>query len=77
MSGSEAVLVQYGPLTISCHQQIVELADAIYDNRWHVVNGRLISYGAEEARIVRGRPKAARANPQYSLSHAGTSQLWP
>jgi putative ABC transport system substrate-binding protein len=52
MAGSEAVLVQYDFLMDTRHQQIVELAvryrlPAIYDNRWYVVNGGLISYGAD------------------------------
>jgi len=52
MAGSEAVLVQFDGLIDSLLRQIVELAaryrlPAIYDSRWHVVNGGLISYGAD------------------------------
>jgi putative tryptophan/tyrosine transport system substrate-binding protein len=74
MAGSEAVLIQFDNLIDSHLRQIVELAaryrlPAIYDNRWHVVNGGLISYGADVRdnwrhgasyvdRILRGaRPK--------------------
>jgi putative ABC transport system substrate-binding protein len=74
MAGSEAVLVQFDAMTDSLHRQIAELAaryrlPAIYDNRGYVVDGGLISYGADVRenwrrgasyvdRILRGaRPK--------------------
>jgi putative tryptophan/tyrosine transport system substrate-binding protein len=52
-SGSEAVLVQFVTLTIRHRQQIADLAaryrlPAIYDNREFVVDGGLISYGADQ-----------------------------
>jgi putative ABC transport system substrate-binding protein len=51
-AGSEAVLVQLDNLTLSHRPQIAELAKryqlpAIYDNRLYVVDGGLISYGAD------------------------------
>jgi putative tryptophan/tyrosine transport system substrate-binding protein len=51
-SESEAVLVQFVALTIIHRQQIADLAaryrlPAIYDNRGYVVDGGLISYGAD------------------------------
>jgi ABC-type uncharacterized transport system substrate-binding protein len=51
-SGNEAVLVQFVALTINHRQQVVDLAaryrlPAIYDNRAFVVDGGLISYGAD------------------------------
>jgi putative ABC transport system substrate-binding protein len=51
-SESEAVLVQFVALTINHRQQIGDLAaryrlPAIYDNRVYVVDGGLISYGAD------------------------------
>jgi putative ABC transport system substrate-binding protein len=50
--GSEAVLVQFVALTIMNRQQIADLAaryrlPAIYENRGYVVDGGLISYGAD------------------------------
>ncbi len=52
MAGGEAVLVQFDSLMETHQQQIDELAvryrlPAIYDNRWHVVKGGLIAYGAD------------------------------
>ena len=57
-SGSEAVLVQFVALTINHRQQIADLAaryrlPAIYDNRAYVVDGGLISYGADFREILR------------------------
>jgi putative tryptophan/tyrosine transport system substrate-binding protein len=52
MADSEAVLVQFDPLMDTHHLQIAELATrhrlpAIYDNRGYVLDGGLISYGAD------------------------------
>ena len=57
-SESEAVLVQFVALTINHRQQIGDLAaryrlPAIYDNRLYVVDGGLISYGADFREIQR------------------------
>ena len=57
-AGSEAVLVQYDNLTRYHRPQIAEVAaryrlPAIYDNRDYVVDGGLISYGADIREIVR------------------------
>ena len=51
-SGSEAVLVQFVAFTYDHRQQIADLSaryrlPAIYDNRAYVVDGGLISYGAD------------------------------
>jgi putative ABC transport system substrate-binding protein len=51
-SGSEAVLVQFVALTYMLRRQVADLAaryrlPAIYDNRAYVVDGGLISYGAD------------------------------
>jgi putative ABC transport system substrate-binding protein len=51
-SGSEAVLVQFVALTMTHRRQVAELAaryrlPAIYENRGYVVDGGLISYGAD------------------------------
>ena len=57
-AGSDAVLVQFDLLTLNHRPQIAELAaryrlPAIYDNRDYVVDGGLISYGADFREIVR------------------------
>ena len=57
-AGSDAVLVQFDVLTSYHRQQIAELAaryrlPTIYDNRLYVVDGGLISYGADLGEIVR------------------------
>jgi ABC-type uncharacterized transport system substrate-binding protein len=51
-SGSEAVLVQFVAVTYDHRQQIADLSaryrlPAIYDNRGYIVDGGLISYGAD------------------------------
>jgi putative tryptophan/tyrosine transport system substrate-binding protein len=51
-SGCEAVLIQFVGITINNRQQIADLAaryrlPAIYDNRVYVLDGGLISYGAD------------------------------
>jgi putative ABC transport system substrate-binding protein len=56
--GSDAVLVQFDLLTLAHRPQIAELAaryrlPAIYDNRDYVVDGGLISYGADTEEIFR------------------------
>jgi len=56
-AGSEAVLIQFDILTFYHRPQITELAaryrlPAIYDNRDYVVDGGLISYGADIREIV-------------------------
>ena len=57
-AGGDAVLVQYDNLTRYRRPPIAELAaryrlPAIYDNRDYVVDGRLISYGADIRRVLR------------------------
>jgi putative ABC transport system substrate-binding protein len=57
-AGSDAVLVQFDVLTGNHRQQIAELAaryrlPTIYDDRLYVVDGGLISYGADLREIVR------------------------
>jgi putative tryptophan/tyrosine transport system substrate-binding protein len=57
-AGSDAVLVQYDNLTRSNRPQIAELAvryrlPCIYDNRDYLVDGGLISYGADTGEIFR------------------------
>ena len=57
-AGSDAVLVQYDLLTLNHRPQIAELAaryrvPSIYDNRDYVVDGGLISYGADFSEILR------------------------
>jgi putative ABC transport system substrate-binding protein len=57
-AGSDAVLVQFDLLTLAHRPQIAELAaryrlPAIYDNRDYVVDGGLISYGADTGEIYR------------------------
>src|SRR5262249_23524075 len=57
-AGSDAVLVQLDILTGAHHTQIAELAvryrlPSIYDNRDYVVDGGLISYGADYREILR------------------------
>jgi putative ABC transport system substrate-binding protein len=57
-AGSDAVLVQFDLLTLNHRPQIAELAaryrlPAIYDNRDYVVDGGLISYGADFREILR------------------------
>ena len=52
IAGSDAVLVQLDLLTLKHRPQIAELAaryrlPSIYDNRLYVVDGGLISYGAD------------------------------
>ena len=57
-AGSDAVLVQFDLLTLTHRPQIAELAaryrlPSIYDNRDFVVDGGLISYGADTGEILR------------------------
>ena len=57
-AGSEAVLVQLDILTLNHRPQIAQLATryrlpAIFDNRLYVVDGGLISYGADFREILR------------------------
>ena len=57
-AGSDAVLVQFDQLTFHHRPQIAELAaryrlPAIYDSRLYVVDGGLISYGADFREILR------------------------
>jgi putative tryptophan/tyrosine transport system substrate-binding protein len=57
-AGSDAVLVQFDLLTLNHRPQIAELAvryrlPSIYDNRLYVVDGGLISYGADFREILR------------------------
>jgi putative ABC transport system substrate-binding protein len=57
-AGSDAVLVQFDLLTLTHRPQIAELAaqyrlPSIYDNRDYVVDGGLISYGADSGEIFR------------------------
>jgi putative ABC transport system substrate-binding protein len=57
-AGSDAVLVQYDRLTLNHRPQIAELGvryrlPSIYDNRDYVVDGGLISYGADIREILR------------------------
>jgi putative ABC transport system substrate-binding protein len=57
-AGNDAVLVQLDVLTVTHRPQIAELAaryrlPAIYDNRDYVVDGGLISYGADAGEIFR------------------------
>ena len=57
-TGSDAVLVQFDLLTLAHRPQVAELAaryrlPAIYDNRDYVVDGGLISYGADTEEIFR------------------------
>jgi putative tryptophan/tyrosine transport system substrate-binding protein len=57
-AGSEAVLVQFDVLTLYHRPQITELAaryrlPTIYDNRDYIVDGGLISYGADFREILR------------------------